>query len=123
MATVNSYSIQLLTSLLASGSTFVSNPGDSATTGDVVEAFGGLPQRIAAGAADVNIKLGTLTNPLWLAVFGAEGVTFKIANGGTALDASPFGFVADIQNGLGISEIWVSNSHSAQQTVTIMAAE
>ena len=119
---IDSYSVQLITTLLDGSATALVSPGQ-AETGGVLEAFGGMPQRIAAGASDVNIKLGTLADPLWLAVFGNDGITFRLALAGQVLDANPFAFLADEQNGLGISEIWVSNSDSQEQTIILVAAE
>lgn len=122
MATPNKFSVQLITTLLEDTATILPTPG-SEGTGTVVEAFGGFPQRIAGEASDVNIKLGTLTSPLWLAVFGAKGISFKIASDGTDLEANPFAFIADTDAGLGISEIWVSNSEAAEIPITILCAE
>jgi hypothetical protein len=119
---VDSYSVQLIASLLDGATTIVPTPG-TAQTGSVLEAFGGLPQRVGAGVSDLNIKLGTLTNPLWLAIWGAEGITFNTTLTGSEIDADPFAFLADETNGLGISEIWVSNSSGQEQSITILAAE
>lgn len=122
MATVNAFSAQLITTLLEDSTTVLTSPG-AAETGTVLEVFGGFPQRIAGSASDVNIKLGTLTSPLWLAVYGTTGVSFTISNGGDAIEANPFAFISDVDAGLGISEIWVSNSSAGEVGVTILAAE
>lgn len=119
---INAFSIQVLATLLDGTTTVLADQG-TAQSGSVLEAFGGMPQKIAGLASDVNIKLGTLTNPLFLKVDGAEGVSVKIAESGTALKANPWLFIADTDNGLDISEIWVSNSEPAEVTITILAAE
>lgn len=119
---INAYSIQLITTLLDGTTTQVPSPG-IAQTGTVLEAYGGLPVRLPGGASDTNIKLGLLSDPLWLAVFGDEGVSFKIADGGTALEANPFAFIADVEDGLGISEIWLTNADAEEHIIYIVAAE
>lgn len=122
MATVNAFSAQLVTTLLEGSTTILTSPGDE-ETGSVLEVFGGFPQRLAGLASAINLKLGTLTNPLWLAIYGAEGISFQISSGGDAIEANPFAFIADVDAGLGISEIWLSNSSAGEVAVTILAAE
>lgn len=122
MATIDSYSAQLSVSLLDGVTTALSTPG-SAETGSVNEAAGGMPHKIAANDTDVNVKLGTLTDPVILAVWGDIGMSFKISSGGDAIAAYPFACLADIENGLGISEIWVSNSTASEQDYTYIAIE
>lgn len=119
---INAYSIQLVTTLLDGSTTQIPSPG-SASTGTVLEVFGGFPMRIPGSTSDQNIKLGLLTDPKWLAVFGDEGVSFRILEGGTPLEANPFAFVADVEDGLGISEVWVSNSDAEEHVVYILASE
>ena len=119
---IDAYSIQVISTLLEGTASRVTSPGD-ASTGSVLEAFGGMPMRVAAGASDVNIKLGTLTDPIFLAVYGDTGISFAISNGGDALHADPFAFLADEEDGLGISEIWLTNSDSEEHTIYIVAAE
>lgn len=119
---INAYSIQLITTLLDGSTTQVPSPG-TAQTGSVLEAYGGLPVRIAGGSSDTNVKLGLLSDPLWLAVYGDEGISFKVAESGTDLQANPFGFVANVEDGLGISEIWLSNADAEEHIVYIVAAE
>lgn len=123
MATPNAYSVQLAASLLEDTTTVLTPGPSSASTGSITEGFGGLPQRIAGLASDVNVKLGTLTAPVFLAIWGSAGVSVKIAEGGTAIGADPFAFIANADAGLGISEVWLSNSNAAEATVTILAAE
>jgi hypothetical protein len=123
MADVDGYSIQLITTLLDGSATAMSSPG-TAQTGTVLEATGGLPHKIPGGTSDLNIKLGTLTDVKWLAIWAdGEGVTFRVSNGGDALDANPFAFLANVEDGMGISEIWVSNTDTAERKVTVLAAE
>ena len=74
---INAYSIQLITTLLDGSTTQIPSPG-SASTGSVLEVFGGFPMRIPGGTSDQNIKLGLLSDPLWLAVYGDEGISFQI---------------------------------------------
>ncbi|MCK5644740.1 MAG: hypothetical protein KAJ19_28330 [Gammaproteobacteria bacterium] len=119
---INAYSIQLITTLLDGSTTQIPSPG-SASTGSVLEVFGGFPMRIPGGTSDQNIKLGLLSDPLWLAVYGDEGISFQIFEDGTALEANPMAFVADVADGLGISEIWVSNSDAEEHIVYILASQ
>jgi hypothetical protein len=119
---IDAYSVQVISTLLEGSTTRLTSPG-SASTGSVLEAFGGVPMRVPAGASDTNVKLGLLSDPIFLAVYGDTGISFKIASGGTSLKADPFAFLADEEDGLGISEIWVSNSDSEEHTIYIVAAE
>lgn len=119
---INAYSIQLITTLLDGTTTQLPSPG-SAETGVVGEAFGGLPMKIAGDATDQNIKLGMLSDPKWLAVYGDRGVSVKIAENGTAIPANPMMFVCDTDDELGISEIWVTNSQPDEKSITILAVE
>lgn len=120
---VDTYSIRVMASLLDGTTTYLSDDTSDATTGSLSEAHGGLPMKIAGLASDVNIKLGTLTDPLFLKVSGSVGVSFKIASDGTAISANPWAFLSEVTNGLGISEIWISNSDPSEATVTILAGE
>lgn len=119
---IDGYSVRLQTSLLEGSSTALTSPDPGEQTGDISEVFGGFPMKLAASASDTNIKLGQLTDPIYLAVYGSTGVSFKTASGGTSLSASPFAILAD-DTGLGVSEIWVSNSDAQEASVTILAIE
>lgn len=120
---VDTYSIRVLASLLDGTTTYLSDDTAAATTGNLTEAHGGLPMLVAGLASDVNVKLGTLTDPKFLKVSGSVGVSIKIASGGTAISANPWAFLSEVTNGLGISEIWISNSDPSEATVTILAGE
>ena len=122
MATVDTYNAQLSVSLLDGVTTVVSTPG-STSSGSVGESNGGFPQKIAASDTDVNVKLGSLTDPVLLALWGDQGVSFKISEGGESIAAYPFACLCDLENGLNISEIWVSNGTASEQTYTYMAIE
>lgn len=122
MATIDTYNAQLSVSLLEGVTTVMSTPG-SQESGDAEEVSGGMPHKIGASETDVNIKLGTLTDPVLLAVWGTIGVSFKINATGDAIGAYPFACLTDIENGLGIDEIWVSNSTASEQTYTYLAIE
>lgn len=79
--------------------------------------------KLAAGATDVSLTLGAMTNPVYISVKGAEGVSFKLATEGTdSIGANPCALVAD-EDGLGIEEILLSNSSGAEVDVTVLAAE
>jgi hypothetical protein len=119
---IDAYSIQVISTLLEGTTSRMTSPG-AESTGSVLEAFGGVPMRVPAGASDTNVKLGLLTDPIFLAVYGDKGISFTISSGGDALRADPFAFLADDEDGLGISEIWVSNSDSEEHTIYIVAAE
>lgn len=122
MATINKIQAQLTGALLEDSTTVLTTPGSSQTQA-VGEVFGGNPSKIGANASDTNIKLGTLSNPLMLLVWGDAGISFKIASDGDKLNAHPFASLTDIQDGLGISEIWASNSADSESTITILAVE
>lgn len=122
MATPNAYQLQLTATLLEDSTTVLSSPG-SQETGTVTEAFGGLPQKIAGSASDTEFSLGGVTDPIFIGVWGAEGVSFKLAEGGTELNAYPFACVADAQDGLNVSSILVSNGEADEKTFTILAIE
>lgn len=119
---INAYSIEVAAALMDGSTVQLPSPG-VAQTGSLLEAYGGLPMRVAAGATDVNYKLGALTQAQWLAVYGAEGISFKLQLGGTSIRANPFAFIADTDADTNISEIWLSNSSAAERSVTILAAE
>ncbi len=120
---LNAYSILLTTSFLDGSTTVIASPLSTAATGSVGESFIGMPLRIAGSASAVNVKLNTLTNPLWLAVYAESGISFQISSGGDAIEANPFAFISDVTNGLGISEIWLTNSDVAEIAVTVLAGE
>lgn len=113
----------LATADILDGSTTVLADQDTAQTATIGEGMGGLPSKIAGEASDVNIKLGTLTDAKVLKVKGAQGISVKIADGGTAIPANPFLLITDLDDGIGISEIWVSNSGVSEADIIITAAE
>jgi len=120
---VNSSSVQLITVLLDGTTTVLPTPGEAVTI-PILEAFGGLPQRIAGGESLLNIKLGTLNRVKWLGVFGDEGITIRIEENGSDIPAHPFMFLAaNVVAGAGISELWISNSDSEEHAITIIAGE
>lgn len=121
MASINSYSAQLTLSLLEDSSTVIGSPGDE-DTGTVTESFHAICT-VASSASDVNVKLGQLTDPLFLAAWGDQGISFKISSAGDAIAAYPFACLSDTNNGLGVSEIWVSNSEAEAKSCTIVAVE
>jgi len=125
MATPNTFSVQLAASLL-DGSSVVVTPGPgTATSGTITESYV-VPFQLAAGASDVNMRLGMITSPKLLAVWSnKKGVSFKIySTAGTAIGANPFGFLAEKDDGLtNVSEIWLTNSGSQAAAVTVLCAE
>jgi len=123
MATPDQYSIKLNVELLE-GTVTVTAPAPSvASLGSMTASFYGTAS-LAGSASDTNVKLGTLTDAKFLALFSSgTGVTFTIASGGTSLAAFPCAFLAETTDGLGISEVWLSNSNSSTRTVNILAAE
>lgn len=123
MTSINSSSVQLVATLLDGSTTVLPTPGDAVII-PVLEAFGGLPQRIAGGTSLLNIKLGTLALTKWLAVYGDVGVSFRFEETGSDIPAHPFAFLANnVPAGANVSEIWVSNSDNEEHTVTILGAE
>lgn len=121
MATINAYSAQLTLSLLEDSSTVFSSPG-SEQTGSVTEHVV-ISQNVAGPASDVNVKLGGLTDPKILAAWGEEGLSFKTAIAGSVIAAYPIACMSDLTDGLGISEVWVSNSEGTAKSLTIVAFE
>jgi hypothetical protein len=117
------YSINLTATLLDGTTTAVASPW-SASTGDVAESFALQPILLAAGAEDVAIILGGLTDPLWIGVGGGEGVSLKLGQvTADPIQANPFAFVADVEDGLGVSIVYLSNSSEDDQSVALLAAE
>lgn len=79
--------------------------------------------KVPAGASDTSLKLGLLTDPVVLVVYGATGVSFKLDSTGTdPIKANPFAVVSD-EDGLSIDEILLSNSAAQEQTVYVYAEE
>ena len=123
MATPDQYSIKLNVELLEGTATVAAPAPSVASLGSMTESFYGTVA-LAGSASDTNVILGTLTDPKFLALFSSgAGVTFTIASGGTSLAASPCAFLAETTDGLGISEVWLSNSNASARTVNILAAE
>ena len=80
--------------------------------------------QVTAGASDTNIKLGSMTNPKYLVVLGAQDVTIKLDSTGTdSLGTNPCLYVSDDDDGLGIDEILVSNAGAGAADIVILAAE
>ena len=80
--------------------------------------------KLALGAADVSLTLGTLAAPKMIAVFGAEGVSFKIGAGGTdSIKADPFAIIFDENGDIGETAILLSNSDSVEHDVYVYAYE
>jgi len=119
---IDGYSVQLLCNFLDGASVVLPTAG-TAITGDVVEGHGGFPMRIPGGGDIVNVKLGTITDASWLAVWGDEDVQVRVAEDGTWLGSNPFAFIGAMIAGLGISEIWIRNNDNEEHGVTIYAAE
>ena len=119
---VDGYSVQLICSFLDGSSVYLPTQGE-AVTGDLVEGHSGLPMRIPGGGDIVNIKLSSITDPAWVAVWGDEDVQVRIVEDGTWLGTNPFAFVGAMVGGLGISEVWIRNNDNEEHAVTIYAAE
>jgi len=120
---VDGIALQLLTTLMEGSTTYMSSPG-SEVVASLLESFGGLPQRIPGGTSDLNLKLGTLAITKGIAVYGDEGISFKISAAGDALPAHPFAYLGNnVAAGMGISEIWVSNSDQEEHQIVVVAWE
>ena len=79
--------------------------------------------KLAAGASNVSLTLGTMTDPVYISVKGDSGVSFKLATEGSdSIGANPCALVAD-EDGLGVEEILLSNSSGAEVDVVVLAAE
>ena len=123
MATPDTYSIRLLAQLLDSTVTVLA-PGPSvAETGSLTETFHATVT--LAGSADAtNVKLGTLTDAKFLAMWSSgTGVTFQTVPSGTAIEAYPCAFLAEVTDGTEMSEVWLSNDNASSRTVEILAGE
>lgn len=118
---IDTYSVQLVYNLLEGSTVKLPSPG-TAVTGDVVEANGGLPF-LVPGDTTVNIKLGTLTDPAAIGVYGDKGVQVQIEENGSWLPANPFAFVGAVVNSMAVSEVWVRNTDNQEHQVTIIAVE
>lgn len=92
-------------------------------TGTVGEVFENVV-KLAGGAVDISLTLGTLTDPKFIVVMSADpGVSFKLGAGGAdSIGASPAGVVADA-DGLNETIILLSNSGVAEYDVTVIAGE
>ena len=123
MATPDTYSIRQLVQLLDSTVTVLA-PGPSvATTGSLTESFHATVS-LEGNASATNVKLGTLTDAKFLAMWSSgTGVTYQTASGGTSIQAYPCSFLAEVTGGTDISEVWLSNSNSSSRTVEILAGE
>ena len=80
--------------------------------------------RLESDASDTSLKLGLITNPIFVAVFSPEGdVGFKLDSTGTDLiKAFPFGIAMD-EDGLGIDEILLTNGAGNALDIIVIAAE
>ncbi len=80
---------------------------------------------IDAAAADVEISLGSITNPKLLIVVGAPGVSIRpVAATGSVIHAYPFAVLAKCDTeGFAQASFFVSNSGSQPQKVSWLAAE
>ena len=78
---------------------------------------------VPSGASDQVVYLGSITDPVFLAVLGAKGISFKLDSGGTdAIGAYPMALIMD-NDGLGFEQILVSNDDGQSHEITIVAAE
>ena len=78
---------------------------------------------VPSAASDKVVYLGSITDPVFLAVLGAEGITFKLDAGGTdAIGAYPMALIMN-NDGLSIDRILVSNGDGQAHEITIVAAE
>jgi hypothetical protein len=118
---IDTYSVQLSVALLEGSTTKLPSPG-AAVTGDVVEAHGGLPFLVAGGATE-RIRLGTLTDPAAIAIYGDEGIRVRIEEDGSWIPANPFAFLWAVVNSMSVSEVWVNNQDNEEHQVTIIAVE
>ena len=81
--------------------------------------------RIAGGASDVSIALGTLTDPKCIFITSdIPGVSIKLGAGGVDdIAAYKFAYIADTDAGLGVSSVLVSNAGGNEAVVYMYAAE
>jgi hypothetical protein len=93
---------------------------DTGTIGEVFRA----EVKVAAAAADTALLLNLLTDPNTLIVLGDTGISFKLDAAGTdAIAADPMAVICNADAGLAINQILLSNSDSAEHTVTVYAFE
>jgi len=117
----DSYSVQVVTSLLTGTSTDRTN---TTTADDMCDETFWAEVSLPAAASDTVLKLNLLTDPKVLVVLGAKGVSFKLDSTGTdAIHADPVAVVGDEDDGLGIDEVLLSNSDSQAHDVIIIAME
>lgn len=116
----DNYSVATVLQFLT-GST--SDRSETVTADDSCTQSFWLEVSITAGASDTNVALGGMTDPKILAVYGGNGIVFKLGAAGTDdVGADPIAVVGNENDGLGIAAILVSNS-GATQIVGIYAAE
>lgn len=88
------------------------------------ESFGGTPMRLPGGTSLLNMKLGLLSGVKKLLVVGDVGVSFRYEETGSDIPAHPFAYLANVvTGGMGVSELWLSNSDNEEHIVTVMAVE
>ena len=79
--------------------------------------------KLAGDAVDVSVSLGTISNPVIIAVECPDGCTFKLGSGGTdAIGAGPVAVVSNA-SGLAVTEILISNPGPSEVDVVVIAAE
>jgi hypothetical protein len=91
-------------------------------TGTVGEKFSHT-MLLGAGDSDTSLVLGAITDPKYIIVVGAKGVSFKLGAAGTdVIGANPIAIVAD-EDGLSETQILLSNSDSQEHEVQVYAGE
>ncbi len=123
MATPDTYTIRLLAQLLDSTVTVLAPGPSTAETGSLTETFHATVT-LAGSASATNVKLGTLTDAKFLAMWSSgTGVTFQTETSGTDISAYPCAFLAEVTDGMEMSEVWLSNDNSSSRTVELLAGE
>ena len=117
----DNYSVQVVTALKTGTTT---DRTKTQTADDTCEETFWAEVKLPAAASDTELKLNLLTDPKILVVCGSQGVSFKLDSTGTdAISADPVAVVGAENDGLAIDEILLSNGHSVEATVTVMAFE
>lgn len=116
----DTYQVQVVTSSLEGSST--ERTRTDIATGSILEEYW-VTVKLPGAASDTVLKLNLLTDPVMLAVYGGEDISFKLDSTGVdAIGADPMAIISNT-DGLNIDEILLTNAGPGEKTVTIIAYE
>jgi hypothetical protein len=116
----DNYSVQVVTSLLASSTTERTTTQTAAA--NLTENFWA-DLRLPAGASDQALVLNLLTDPTVIVLEGDEGIWMSFSIGGDKIYADPIAVVSDEGNGLGYGTIYLGNDDAVEHSIKVIAVE